>query len=97
MVDSQQGSRKFSLYKMPKHAICALMSHSAQCRPHIGEPMRQPKKRANSAAAHGSPKIRMQPNYHSEISDRYIDAMQRAVDEKKPEGFRLTPIGEAGW
>lgn len=59
--------------------------------------MRQPKKRGNAAAAHGSPKIRMQPNYHSEISDSYIEAMQRAVDAHKPEGFRLTPISEAGW
>lgn len=60
--------------------------------------MRQPKeKRANHAAAHGSPKIRMQPNYHSEISDSYIKAMQKAVDAQKPEGFRLTPVNEAGW
>lgn len=59
--------------------------------------MRQPKKRANAAAAHGSPKIRMQPNYHSEISDAYIEAMQNAVDAQKPEGFKLTPISESGW
>lgn len=59
--------------------------------------MRQPKTRGTSTAAHGSPKIRMQPNYHSEISAAYIEAMQRAVDSQKPEGFRLTPISEAGW
>ncbi len=60
--------------------------------------MRKPKARAaGSAAAYGSPKIRMQPNYHSEISDAYIEAMQKAVDEQKPEGFRLTPISDAGW
>lgn len=60
--------------------------------------MRQPKaKRVNGPAAHGSPKIRMQPNYHSEISDSYLDALQKAVDAGKPEGFRLTPINEAGW
>lgn len=59
--------------------------------------MRQPKTRANGPAAHGSPKIRMQPNYHSEISEGYIEAMQAAVDARKPEGFRLTPITEAGW
>ena len=60
--------------------------------------MRQPKaKRGNTTAAHGSPKIRMQPNYHSEISERYIEAIQKAVDAGKPEGFRLTPINEAGW
>lgn len=59
--------------------------------------MRQPKKRANNAAAFGSPKIRMQPNYHSEISSSYIEAMQKAVDAEKPDGFRLTPVSEAGW
>ena len=60
--------------------------------------MRQPKaKRGNNAAAHGSPKIRMQPNYHSEISESYLEAIQKAVDAGKPEGFRLTPINEAGW
>lgn len=59
--------------------------------------MRQPKMRTQRTAAHGSPKIRMQPNYHSEISVGYIEAMQKAVDAQKPEGFRLTPIGEAGW
>lgn len=58
--------------------------------------MPQPKTRAGrAAAAQGSPKIRMQPNYHSEISDAYLEAMQKAVDAKKPEGFRLTPISEA--
>lgn len=41
--------------------------------------------------------IRMQPNYHSEINDGYIEAMQAAVNAEKPEGFRLTPITEAGW
>lgn len=60
--------------------------------------MRKPKTRAaRHAAAYGSPKIRMQPNYHSEISDIYIEAMQKAVDELKPKDFRLTPISEAGW
>lgn len=59
--------------------------------------MRQPKKRTQGPATYGSPKIRMQPNYHTEISDSYIEAMQRNVDEKKPSGFRLTPINDAGW
>jgi hypothetical protein len=59
--------------------------------------MRQPKTLAAGRAAHGSPKIRMQPNYHSEISEGYIEAMQAAVDAQKPEGFRLTPISDAGW
>lgn len=59
--------------------------------------MRLPKRDASRAAAHGSPKIRMQPNYHSEVSGGYIEAMQKAVDVGKPEGFRLTPVTEAGW
>jgi len=59
--------------------------------------MRQPKRRGNTTAAHGSPKIRMQPNYHTEISESYIEAMQKAVDAQKPDNFRLTPISEPGW
>jgi hypothetical protein len=59
--------------------------------------MRQPKKRGNANAAFGSPKIRMQPNYHTEISEGYIEAMQKAVDAKKPDNFRLTPICDTGW
>lgn len=59
--------------------------------------MRKPKVRADRNAAYGSPKVRMQPNYHTEICDGYIVAMQAAVDAQKPEGFRLTPISEAGW
>lgn len=59
--------------------------------------MRLPKKRTHRDAAYGSPKIRMQPNYHSEISDSYIDAMQKAVDSGKPTNFSLTPVTEAGW
>jgi hypothetical protein len=59
--------------------------------------MRQSKKRAINAVAYASPKIRMQPNYHSEISDAFIKIMQEKVDSQKPEGFCLTPINEAGW
>lgn len=59
--------------------------------------MRLLKRGASRAPAHGSPKIRMQPNYHSEVSSGYIEAMQKAVDAGKPEGFRLTPVTEAGW
>jgi hypothetical protein len=39
----------------------------------------------------------MQPNYHTEISESYIEAMQKAVDAQKPDNFRLTPISEPGW
>lgn len=38
-----------------------------------------------------------QPRYHSEISDKYLDALQRQIDALKPEGFQLTPISEPGW
>ncbi len=38
-----------------------------------------------------------QPRYHSEISDAYLDALQKQVDAGKPEGFRLTPISGPGW
>lgn len=38
-----------------------------------------------------------QPPYHSEISEEYLDALQRQVDAAKTHGFTLTPIGEPGW
>lgn len=57
--------------------------------------MRQPLKLFRAASQ--SPKIRLQPDYHSEVSDDYLEAMQRDVDAKKPEGFRLTPVSDAGW
>lgn len=56
-----------------------------------------PKRAANSAAAHGSRRIRLQPNYHTEISDEYLEKMQEDIDAKKPENFSLTPLSEAGW
>lgn len=59
--------------------------------------MRHPKQRAGSAVALGSPKIRTQPGYHTEVSDAYLEAMQKAVDEKKPANFSLTPLSDAGW
>lgn len=64
---------------------------------HKGALMRLLKKRSHRDAGHGSPKIRMQPNYHSEISESYIDAMQKTVDANKPSNFRLTPVTEPGW
>lgn len=59
--------------------------------------MRHPRQRGASSNAYGSPKIRMQPSYHSEVSEGYLEAMQKAVDDKKPENFHLTPLSEAGW
>lgn len=41
--------------------------------------------------------IRSQPNYHSEIEGDYLDALQKKIDSHKVEGFRLEPVGEAGW
>jgi len=59
--------------------------------------MRHLRKRASSAIALGSPKIRMQPGYNTEVSDAYLEAMQKAVDEKKPANFSLVPLSDAGW
>ena len=41
--------------------------------------------------------IRQQPNYDTEVSDEYLEALGRQVDDAKPENFRLTPISEPGW
>lgn len=59
--------------------------------------MRHPRKRANAAIAFASPKIRMQPGYHTEVSDAYLEAMQKAVDDRKPANFSLEPLSDAGW
>lgn len=59
--------------------------------------MRHLRKRKAHGLAHGSPEIRMQPSYHSEISADYIRQMQAKVDAEKPADFRLTAITEAGW
>lgn len=59
--------------------------------------MRHLRKRAASAIALGSPKIRMQPGYHTEVGDAYLEAMQKAVDDKKPANFSLEPLSDAGW
>lgn len=50
-----------------------------------------------AAAPRRSRSAYSQPSYHSEISDEYLDDMQRRVDAAKPEGFKLTPISEPGW
>jgi len=39
----------------------------------------------------------MQPGYHTEVSDAYLEAMQKAVDDKKPANFSLEPLSDAGW
>ncbi len=41
--------------------------------------------------------IRLQPDYKSEVSDAYLDALALQVDAKKPANFALTPVSEPGW
>lgn len=41
--------------------------------------------------------IRQQPDYHTEVSDEYLDALQARLDARKPANFALTPISEPGW
>lgn len=41
--------------------------------------------------------IRQQPNYDTEVSDEYLEALRRQVDGTKPENFHLNPISEPGW
>lgn len=59
--------------------------------------MRTYRKKASFVAVSASRAIRCQPNYHSEISDEYLDGLQNQVNSGKPEGFKLTPISEPGW
>jgi hypothetical protein len=41
--------------------------------------------------------IRQQPDYHTEVSDEYLDALQARLNARKPSNFALTPISEPGW
>ena len=41
--------------------------------------------------------VRVQPPYHHDIDGDYLVALQKQVDSRKPSGFQLTPISEAGW
>ena len=50
-----------------------------------------------ASAAPRARRVCSQPSYHTEISDEYLDEMQRRVDAEKPEGFKLTPISAPGW
>lgn len=58
-------------------------------------------RRLREATARGfesvSRSIRQQPNYNSEVSDEYLEALLAQVDARKPEGFTLTAITEPGW
>lgn len=72
--------------------VTSMLPHSKR-----SKKMRQPKRQGKPSAVSGSPKIRLQPNYHSEISETYIAAMQKDVDSRKSASFQLTPISDAGW
>ena len=58
-------------------------------------------RRLREATARGfeslSQAIRQQPNYDTEISDDYLDALEARLNARKPANFALTPISEAGW
>ena len=58
-------------------------------------------RRLREATARGfesvSRAIRQQPDYDTEVSKEYLDALLAQVELGKPEGFSLTPISEPGW
>ncbi|HEY8604987.1 hypothetical protein [Tsuneonella suprasediminis] len=58
-------------------------------------------RRLREATARGfesvSRAIRQQPDYSTEISDAYFDALEKRIEEEKPKDFTLTPISDAGW
>jgi hypothetical protein len=41
--------------------------------------------------------IRQQPNYDTEISDEYFEALEAQLERKKSADFSLTPVSESGW
>lgn len=41
--------------------------------------------------------VSQQSDYDTEVSDEYLKAIGKQVDESKPEKFRLTPISDPGW
>lgn len=58
-------------------------------------------RRLREATARGfvsvSRAIRQQPNYDTEVSDEYLDALKARIESEKPANFSLTPISEPGW
>ena len=58
-------------------------------------------RRLREATARGfeslSRAIRQQPNYETEVSDEYLDALKARIDANKPANFALSPISEPGW
>ena len=59
--------------------------------------MRNQKKPTGKEAASASYAITAQPNYHRDIRISDIIALQETVDARKPVGFKLTPVSDAGW
>jgi hypothetical protein len=58
-------------------------------------------RRLREATARGfeslSRAIQQQPDYGTEVSDEYLDALRARLDTQKPANFALTPISEPGW
>lgn len=54
------------------------------------------RQRLHTAAANRRAPAR-QPAYDDEVSQDYLDALQRRLDEEKGPNFKLTPICEPGW
>lgn len=40
---------------------------------------------------------RFQPDYSDEVSEDYLDKLRKTIEEKKPDGFNLTPVCPPGW
>lgn len=59
--------------------------------------MRRLKEATNRGLNSISRAIRQQPNYNTEVSDEYLEALRKKVDSQKPDNFSLTPISESGW
>jgi len=48
-------------------------------------------------AARPTRQVPVQPDYPDEISDSYLEGLQRRIDADKAEDFLLTPITAPGW
>jgi hypothetical protein len=59
--------------------------------------MRRLKEATNRGFNSISNAIRQQPNYNTEVSDEYLEALRKKIDSQKPVNFALTPISESGW
>ncbi len=59
--------------------------------------MRHLRETANRGFASVARAIRLQPGYHTEVSDDYLKALAAKIEAEKPKNFSLTPISEPGW